>query len=448
MIKFIIAAVTSLFLISHANAQSFPGYGPAGGLYVGQGNAGAPIWLLLNGDCVSSSSAAIVCTMTNGVPFYTGLPAPVNPADATTKAYVDASATGLTVHTMAVLATTAALPANTYSNGSSGVGATLTSTCVSSCPAPTIDGTAVTVNQRILVKNEAAPANNGIYTVTTVGTGSTPYVLTRATDANTPGTLNPNQIGAGTYIHVTGGTANASTSWTVNSAVTTIGTSAINWAQFSASAGVGSVNGLAGALTLNDNGGATVTSSGTTITVGTPGGYLNKFRNATFDVWQRGISALPASTSGAYTADGWRATQTGAAFNCSRQAGNGGTLFSLRCVGGTSNTDTTYSQRIESYIAAPLAGNTVTVQFWYQQNTGGAITPRLSTCFASAQDNFATCTGDLTAVSLSSCASATWCLESYTFPASASAGNGYSVNLDCNTALTSAQFCQITAADG
>src|SRR6185312_16620095 len=127
MIRFVIAAITSLLMIANANAQ-FAGYGPAGGLWIGQGNAAPPSWLFLNGDCLSNGLAAITCTKTNGVPFYTGLSAPVNPTDAATKAYVDQNAVGLTVHIAARLATTTALPTNTYANGTAGVGATLTAT--------------------------------------------------------------------------------------------------------------------------------------------------------------------------------------------------------------------------------------------------------------------------------------------------------------------------------
>lgn len=176
------------------------------------------------------------------------------------------------------------------------------------------------------------------------------------------------------------------------------------------------------------------------------GGYINKFRNATFDIWQRGTSSLSTS-GGAYTADGWIVTQIGAAFTCGQDTGNNGTEFSLKCVGGTSNTDTSFSQRIESTVATPLAGQTVTVQFQYKQDTGSAVTPKISTCFASATDNFATCTSDLASTSLTSCASATWCTEAYTLSVSASANKGYQVTLDCNSALTSAQHCWTTAAD-
>jgi hypothetical protein len=181
---------------------------------------------------------------------FTGLSAPANPSDAATKAYVDATAQGLTIHSPVVLATTAALPSNTYNNGSSGVGATLTATANG---ALTIDGTAVSSGQRILVKNESTAANNGIYTVTNTGSGSADYVLTRATDANTPGIGNPSEIGYGTYVLATAGSLNIGSGWIVNAAVTTIGTSAISFAQFSSASN--SVWNVSGSSIYNNNGG-------------------------------------------------------------------------------------------------------------------------------------------------------------------------------------------------
>jgi hypothetical protein len=80
------------------------------------------------------------------------------------------------------LVTTAALsPSPTYSNGTSGVGATLTA---SGNGVLQVDGVNAVLNDRILVKNQADPKQNGIYKVTTAGTISVPYVLTRATDCD------------------------------------------------------------------------------------------------------------------------------------------------------------------------------------------------------------------------------------------------------------------------
>lgn len=179
------------------------------------------------------------------------------------------------------------------------------------------------------------------------------------------------------------------------------------------------------------------------------GGYINKFRNGTFAVWQRGNSSVATGSAapGAYTADGWQVQQTGAQFSCSQIAGNAGVKQTISCVGGTSNTDTLISQPIESDQGTLLASQTVTVQFQFKQDTGIAVTPKISTCFASATDNFTTCTADLASTSLTSCASGSFCTEAYTLAVSSSATNGYRVTIDCNTAMTAAQHCVVGNAE-
>jgi hypothetical protein len=217
-----------------------------------------------------------------------------------------------------------------------------------------------------------------------------------------------------------------------------------------ASAGsVATVNGATGAVTVAAAGGERVTTSGATVTLYSPGGDLNKFRNPAMDIFQRGTSATTISTSGSYFADGWRVLFTGSATVTAQQTGTNinGTNWGLSVTGATSNTDIKVGQRIESYVAAPLQGQTVTVQFAYRQNTGSTQTPKVSSCYASASDNFATCTADLAATSLTACATATWCTESYTFTASANAYFGYEVDFDCNAAFTASTSCLITAAD-
>lgn len=81
------------------------------------------------------------------------------------------------------LCTIAALPACTYSNGTVGVGATLTGNANGALAA--IDGTTPVLNDRILVNYQAAPLQNGIYSVTQLGDGGTPFILTRSTSCDT-----------------------------------------------------------------------------------------------------------------------------------------------------------------------------------------------------------------------------------------------------------------------
>jgi hypothetical protein len=156
-----------------------------------------------------------------------GLSDPTAAQDAATKAYVDAVASGLHVHTAVRLATVAALPANTAAG--SGVGKTLTADANG---ALSVDGVAVAVGNRVLVKNESTGANNGIYTVTATGDGSNPFVLTRATDFDgSPSS----EVMDGSFAFVGEGTL-ASTGWvqTANAPIT-VDTTALVFAQFNAS---------------------------------------------------------------------------------------------------------------------------------------------------------------------------------------------------------------------
>lgn len=119
------------------------------------------------------------------------------------------------------IATTANLTA-TYANGSSGVGATLTNS--GTLAALVLDGVTATTNMRVLVKNQTTASQNGIYTVTNVGSASVAWVLTRATDADVTAEL------AGAVISVDQGTANGAALFTNDWKKTyTVGTTAMGW---------------------------------------------------------------------------------------------------------------------------------------------------------------------------------------------------------------------------
>mgnify|MGYP001307448367 CR=1 FL=1 len=153
--------------------------------------------------------------------------------------YADSVAQGLDVKDSVAIATTAALEACTYANGSSGVGATLTKNANGAFPQ--IEGqTLSTVGDRILVKNQGTAAQNGIYKLTTVGDGSNAWVLTRDTDADTSAKLN-----AGAFTFIEKGTTNADTGWvcTTDGAIT-IGTTALAFSQFSGGGTVTAGTGL------------------------------------------------------------------------------------------------------------------------------------------------------------------------------------------------------------
>jgi hypothetical protein len=123
-----------------------------------------------------------------------------------------------------IAATTAALPACTYANGASGVGATLTGNANGALAAQ--DGITLAVNQLLLVKDQAAGLQNGIYVLTQLGDGSNPFILTRITQMDTTGEF------VGTFTSVISGTVNGGTNWNcTNASAPTVGTTAITFAK-------------------------------------------------------------------------------------------------------------------------------------------------------------------------------------------------------------------------
>lgn len=165
---------------------------------------------------------------------------------AANKAYVDATAQGITVQAACRLGTTGALTV-TYANGASGVGATLTN--AGAFVALSLDGTLTVVGDRVLIKNQAATLQNGIYTVTTVGDGvSVNWVLTRATDYDQVAEIQP-----GDLVLITAGATLTNSGWLETATVTTIGTNPIVFAQFSASLPISVPNGGTGLTSTTIN---------------------------------------------------------------------------------------------------------------------------------------------------------------------------------------------------
>lgn len=130
----------------------------------------------------------------------TGLPDPTNPQDVATKAYVDSIAQGLDAKASCRVATTA----NITLSG-----------------AQTIDGVSVIAGNRVLVKDQSTPSQNGIY-LCAAG------AWTRATDMDVWTEV------PGAFSFVEEGTVNANTGWTVTADTGgTIGSTSMTWAQFS-----------------------------------------------------------------------------------------------------------------------------------------------------------------------------------------------------------------------
>ena len=158
------------------------------------------------------------------------------------KAYVDSVTSGLSVKTPVKVATTGNLNA-TYNNSAG----TLTA---NSNFALSVDGVTVSVNDRILVKDQSTAAQNGFYKVTATGSGSAAFVLTRTPDADAA-----SELVAGAFAFVEEGTANADNGYVLSTdGAVTLGTTAINFEQFSGAGQISAGDGLTktgNALSLN-----------------------------------------------------------------------------------------------------------------------------------------------------------------------------------------------------
>lgn len=234
-------------------------------------NNAAPVRISGTWTCLSSANNSVWATNGSGVPALTqtlpnavqdnitrlgavstitsltGLPTPSVASAAATKDYVDSTAAGRVYHPAALGGTTTVLPGSpTYNNGASGVGATLTATVNG---ALTFDGVTPDNGDRVLVKNQAASAQNGEYLVTDKGSGGTVYILTRDTSMDAPA-----EMGAGETVFVQTGSTNTNTTWTLTAAVTTVGTSPVVFVQ---TGGAGNNTwGVSGADIFNNNAGS------------------------------------------------------------------------------------------------------------------------------------------------------------------------------------------------
>jgi hypothetical protein len=216
---------------------------------------------------------------------------PVSAQDAATKNYVDTLAQGLKPKASVQCATAAA---------------------ITLAPAPaTIDGYTLASGDRVLVKNQAAPADNGIYSFD--GTN-----LVRATDADSAADL-PD----GTFVFIESGSTYAASAFTLVSVVSTLGTDPVTFVQFS----TGGTYTAGSGLTLT---GSQFSVSSTAVTAG---GYGNATHVPSFTVSATG--QLTAAGATAVTANA--ETLTGTFIPASVTTASGltsiGTLTSLAVTG-------------------------------------------------------------------------------------------------------------------
>jgi hypothetical protein len=163
---------------------------------------------------------------------------PTNALGAVTKQYVDNITVGLNFHEPVHAATTGNLSA-TYLNGTGGVGATLTAT---SNGALIVDTHTLLLGDRLMVWQQSAGLENGIYDVTDTGSTTTPFILTRSADAdNSPS----GELAYGDFCFVQQGATYGGFGFIMNTTGTiNIGTTSISYVQFNAAQAITAGYGL------------------------------------------------------------------------------------------------------------------------------------------------------------------------------------------------------------
>ena len=228
-----------------------------------------------NGDLVLSPNGTGSVTVPSGYESRAGF----GSDSLVNKSYVDSVANGLDVKASVRVATTGNLSA-TYNNGNG----TLTA---SSNGAISIDGVSLSADDRVLVKDQSTGAQNGFYKVTTVGSGSAAFVLTRTPDADAA-----SELTAGAFTFVEEGTANADNGYVLSTdGAITLGSTAITFEQFSGAGQIAAGNGL----TKTGN---TIDAVGTSNRISVS---ANAIDIASTYVGQTSITTLGTITTGTWT---------------------------------------------------------------------------------------------------------------------------------------------------
>jgi len=200
----------------------------------------------------------------------TGLATPTNDSDAATKGYVDAVAQGLDVKGSARVATTANI--------------TLSGT-------QTIDGVALGVGDRVLVKDQSTGATNGVYVVA-AGAWS------RAADMDVWTEF------SGAFFFVEEGTANDNSGWVCTVAASgTLGSTSVTFEQFSGAGQILAGTGLTktgNTLNVGTASAARIVVNADNIDLATTGATASTYKSVTVDIYGRVTGGTNPTTLAGY----------------------------------------------------------------------------------------------------------------------------------------------------
>ena len=247
---------------------------------------------------------------------------------AATKQYVDTIASaGIHYHAPVRVEHPSNLNA-TYNNGSSGVGATLTNAGTNA--ALVIDSVNMVLNDRVLVANQTDQTQNGVYTVTTVGNGSTAWVLTRSTDTDTAAPSDPDAFGKGDAFFIKEGSTNAGHLDVLSTAGTIVfGTTNIVFSEV--------------AETTVYSGGTGITLTGTTFSIGQD---VATSANVTFN---QVTAAIIGNVTGNLTGDVTGNADTATALETARTIQLSGDVTGSASFDGSANINITAAVQDDSH---------------------------------------------------------------------------------------------------
>jgi hypothetical protein len=293
----------------------------------------ASFWQMLNDATEDPTASKLVKRDANG---NAKVATPTDAQHIATKGYVDAARQGLDVKQSVRVATVSAI--NLSSDLQAG---------------DVIDGVTLVAGDRVLVKNQGTATENGIYVAVASGAAS------RSSDAN--GTIDTGELKPGTFTFVEEGTTNSDKGFVLSTNGTiTIGSSAIDWTQFSG----------AGSFTAGDG----ISQSGNTINVNVVADRTAITSDAV-DIASTYVGQSSITTLGTITTGVWSATDVGiehGGTNAS-DATTARTNLGIKTTAGAASTTTATLARIAAQGSAAHASGTSTTTVVHNFNTTDLI---------------------------------------------------------------------------